>query len=238
MDCCKIEIEGLEVLLKKSQRARRVSIKIKPFEGVCVSVPHRMSFKKAQEFAFQHSDWILKNHLKVQKQEQSLTRFDETTNFSTRHHKLFIEKTDKSSASARIIKDKILIKFPLPEDISTPQNQKFIRDTLVKAWRKEAKEYLPKRTEELAQKHSLKYNDIKIKNLKSRWGSCSSKNNINLSLHLMKLPDELVDYVILHELAHIIHKNHSKNFWNCLETICPKSKYLNKQLREHQIEIY
>ena len=101
----------------------------------------------------------------------------------------------------------------------------------VELLRKKAKEYLPKRIEELAKTHKLKYNKLRIKNVKTIWGSCSSKNNINLNLNLMKLRPELIDYVILHELCHTIEKNHSKKFWNLLEKHLPTAKVLRKELK-------
>ena len=66
----------------------------------------------------------------------------------------------------------------------------------------------------------------------------SYTNNINLNLHLMRLPEALRDYVILHELAHTIEKNHGAGFWRLLENICPGSKHLDKQMKAYRISIY
>jgi hypothetical protein len=113
-----------------------------------------------------------------------------------------------------------------------------IRWGILAAWRKEAKKYLPVRLNELSRKHQLPYNRVIIKNNKSRWGSCSQKDNINLSLHLMRLPDHLIDYILLHELAHTLHKNHGRQFWKSMEKICPNAKSLDKEMRGYRIEIY
>ncbi|MBE7705630.1 MAG: M48 family metallopeptidase [Cyanobacteria bacterium SIG30] len=101
--------------------------------------------------------------------------------------------------------------------------------------RKEAKEYLPKRLDDLANQHGFKYNNLRIKNVRSIWGSCSIKNNINLNLNLMKLDKKLIDYVILHELCHTIEKNHSQKFWNLLEEHLPDAKKLRRELRKTQL---
>ena len=101
--------------------------------------------------------------------------------------------------------------------------------------KEEAKIYLPKRTFSLASQKQIQFQKVSIRNTKTRWGSCSHKNNISLSLHLMKLPYELIDYVILHELAHILVKNHSKEFWETLEKICPNSKELDKKLKNYDL---
>ena len=106
------------------------------------------------------------------------------------------------------------------------------------AWRKEAKKRLPVRLRELSVKFDLPYNKVIIKNNRSRWGSCSDRNNINLSLYLMRLPDQLIDYVLLHELVHTVHKNHSKKFWRHLEKLQPDAKSLDRELKGYRIEIY
>jgi len=104
-------------------------------------------------------------------------------------------------------------------------------------YRKEAQNYLPQRVKELSQEYSFEYKQIKIKNLKRRWGSCSSKNNLNFNLHLMRLPRELIDYVILHELVHTVEKNHGKKFWDLLEKVLPKALFLDKKLKKYKIWI-
>jgi predicted metal-dependent hydrolase len=104
--------------------------------------------------------------------------------------------------------------------------------------RNEAKEYLPDRVAYLAFKNKLKYRNLYLKNMKSQWGSCSYENNINLSLHLMRLPVELIDYVILHELAHTVEKNHSPRFWNLVEKFMPKAKLLDSNLKNYHPELF
>lgn len=103
------------------------------------------------------------------------------------------------------------------------------------AVRKQAHGYLPFRLKELAAKHQLKYGRLSIRNTKTRWGSCSQDNNINLCMHLMKLPLELIDYVLLHELAHTVHKNHSERFWAKLsELLGENAKTIDKKLKKYR----
>ena len=68
--------------------------------------------------------------------------------------------------------------------------------------------------------------------MKSRWGSCSSKNNISLNIGLVNLPIDLQEYVMIHEFVHTMIKNHSSDFWNMLESILPNSKQLNRRLNK------
>ena len=98
----------------------------------------------------------------------------------------------------------------------------------------EAKMKLGKRLCELAKEHKFRYNKVSIRNQRTRWGSCSSKNNISLNMKLLHLPDQLIDYILLHELVHTRVKNHSKDFWNELETVVPNARTVDQQLRKYQ----
>jgi predicted metal-dependent hydrolase len=92
------------------------------------------------------------------------------------------------------------------------------------------------RLEEMAKIHNLKYARASIRNQKTKWGSCSAKNNISLNINLVRLPDELRDYVILHELAHTRFKNHSKKFWAELDKFVGGSaKELSKKLKKYRL---
>ena len=101
--------------------------------------------------------------------------------------------------------------------------------------RKEAKAYLPERLAMFAELYSFNFNQVRIKNNVSNWGSCSRKGNINLNLRLMTLPEDLRDYVILHELCHLRHPNHGKGFHSLLESLCPDHRKKEKELRKYRI---
>ena len=105
---------------------------------------------------------------------------------------------------------------------------------LPKIDKEEAREKLGKRLSELATEHKFRYNKVSIRNQRTRWGSCSSKDNISLNMKLLHLPDQLIDYILLHELVHTRVKNHSKDFWNELETVVPNARTVDKQLRDYQ----
>ncbi len=92
-------------------------------------------------------------------------------------------------------------------------------------------EYLTPRVEYFANKMDLKFSVIKFRKMKSRWGSCSSQRVITLNSELIKVKKELIDYVIVHELAHLVHMNHSKNFHSLVENYLPSSKVLRRELK-------
>lgn len=98
--------------------------------------------------------------------------------------------------------------------------------------KKRAQEYIPKRVEYFANIMSVEYGRITIRNQKTRWGSCSSRGNLNFNCLLMLTPPEAIDYVVVHELCHRKEMNHSKAFWSEVEKIIPDYKQWVKWLKD------
>lgn len=234
----RIQIDGIPITLSRSTKSRRVNITVKPIKGVRISVPSLVSFSRAERVAQDRIDWIRNAVQKMQKYEESITVFNEETNFSTKFHELVILRLSIDAVKTSVKSGKLIICFPIQAEIESEDNQAFIKTSIIKILRKEAKSFLPQRLSELAAIHNLKHEKISIRNAKTRWGSCSYHNNISLNIHLMRLPQHLIDYVILHELAHTVHKNHSQAFWTFLDQICPGAKKLDKSLKEFAIEFY
>jgi predicted metal-dependent hydrolase len=203
-----------------------------------VTVPRFLSFKIAKDFVESNMSWIQNNLHKIQSQEQLLTNFTFGSIFKTKFHSIFIDSTSEKKNT--FLKDNKFIKINISDnhEIQSIESQDYIRNIIEKTLRIEAKSYLPKRVDELAKKHNFTYQKLAIKNTKTRWGSCSFKNNINLSLHLMRLREELIDYVILHELVHTKVKNHSREFWTTLDIHCSKSKSLDRELKNYSLRIF
>ena len=100
-----------------------------------------------------------------------------------------------------------------------------------------ARTLLTMRLNYLARKYGFTYNTLFIRNQRTRWGSCSSRNNISLNMNLVRLPQELRDYVILHELVHTKHKNHSRRFWAEMDKLVGDSKRLRKEMRDDRLGV-
>jgi len=100
-----------------------------------------------------------------------------------------------------------------------------------------AKEIIRDRLSELSQIHGLSFNRSFIRSQKTRWGSCSAKNNINLNIKLINLPGELRDYVIMHELVHTKVKNHGQKFWIEMTKYYPNPKSIDKKLKKYNLEL-
>ncbi|MDI6688777.1 MAG: SprT family zinc-dependent metalloprotease [Desulfobacterales bacterium] len=101
--------------------------------------------------------------------------------------------------------------------------------------RAEAKKKLVDRLNELSGKHGFSYNKVSIRNQKTRWGSCSARNNISLNIKLVRLPGEVIDYVLLHELVHTRIKNHANGFWAELNRLDGDAKGMSKRLNKYKV---
>ncbi len=107
----------------------------------------------------------------------------------------------------------------------------------IHALAQKAMEVLPERTAYFSKKIGVSYGGITIRNQKTRWGSCSSKGNLNFNCLLMLTPPEIQDYVVVHELCHRKEMNHSDRFWKEVEKILPDYKERKAWLKEHGTEI-
>ncbi len=230
------EFSGIgAVQFKKNSRARNINIRIKPFTGVSVSVPRGMSFSRAESFLKQKADWITKNLQKVREYESKVKVYDGSEPLKTRFHEIEVAPANTEKVTVRTNQDHVKVSYPHAFNLSDPVIQTVIRTTLISVYRKEAKAYLPDRLAELAKRYGFCYQRVFIKNHKSRWGSCSAVNNINLNLNLMRLPDDLIDYVLLHELVHTEIKDHSPRFWARVDEVCEDVKLKRKQMREYHL---
>jgi hypothetical protein len=216
-----------------------MKITIKPFKGVQVTLPKSASFESAGKFVVEKQQWIRNSQLKLNRFENKRTIFEKDELFSTRDHVLMLEKHPRATIKTIISQGIIRVAYPDFADIKDNRIQNAIRKAVHQAWRIEAARHLPERINALAQTHGLSFSRLTFRDNKSRWGSCSRDNNINLSIHLIRLPEALGDYVILHELAHTVHKHHQKAFWNFLDEITGgRAKKLDRELNKYSPEIW
>ena len=117
------------------------------------------------------------------------------------------------------------------------EQSKIVSEGFVDIDRAKAKQKLTRRLKHLAEKHGFTYNRVFIRNQKTRWGSCSHKNNISLNMKIARLPEELMDYVILHELVHTRVKDHGNDFWSELNMLVGNGKGMASRLREYGVAL-
>lgn len=231
-----INIEQVgQVSFTINERSRRIRLSIKSDGEIVVSMPSSVLYRDAIRFVESKTDWIVKQQSRIR---AGLTLFAPESCFKTRFHQLAITKGNTDKVYNRLGNGIIQIFIPDRVDHEQPKVQEFIKSTLIDVMRWEAKVYLPKRLNELAVKHGFKYQNVSIKNATTRWGSCSSVNNINLNLHLMRIPEHLIDYVLLHELAHTVVKNHGEKFWLLLEQCYPNARKADKEMNNYRTQTF
>ena len=209
-------IEGLGTIhLTRRKKAKRIIAKFSPDRTIKVTVPYYSSYKKAIHFINENKHEIQNKLKKLSENQKIIT----DKNFQgTKNHLLKLIPEERKTFSCELTDNKIIIRYPGQNDVHNASVQETIRAGITKALRKEAKTYIPEKVKDLAQAHNFSYNRLFLKNVKTIWGSCSGKKNINLNIHLIRLPEHLIDFVILHELCHTVHPNHSRQFWELLQS--------------------
>ena len=229
-------VGSIEII--KSKRTKGMSMKIHPMKGVCISIPSSWSYKTAEEILQKNPFWVNNAFRKLSKSEKKSNPFTENTEFKTKYREVKVNSWIGKDVSYTVKPETISIYYPKDRNVLDRDIQEKIRFIIEEMLRKEAKLYLPERLEFLANQYDFKYSGVSIKNMKSRWGSCTSSNRIKLNLHLLRIPEELCDYVLLHELCHTVHKNHSSKFWNLLASVCIDAKKKDKEMRNYNAEVY
>lgn len=218
---------------KKNKRSKNITIRIKEGGKIQVSMPYHAPYQEAMRVVDQHLNWI-KEQLVQSVQLQAQKKLDWDSKFTILNRLLTVEAYSGQLGQMESTAEKIRLLIPQNWDLQDAEYQQALQKIMIEALRILAKQYLPKRTHYWANYHQIKIGQVRVKNVKTRWGSCSSKGNINLSIHLMLLPAAWIDYVICHELAHIKHPNHSPAFWVHLEQLLPGAKQLDKALNQYR----
>lgn len=148
-------------------------------------------------------------------------------------HKLSVRYTKGDKLVAHTRGQIISIYIPETLQLDSPQAIAAIRKEMQSALRIEAKKYLPHRLKYLAQQLDCEYEKVRFSHASGRWGSCSSSGTISLNIALMKLPHELIDYVLVHELSHTKQMNHSSEFWKLVGKGDPHYKYHRKVMKQY-----
>lgn len=210
----------------RNRRSKNMKISVKPDKSVLISFPFFVSEREVLSFLARNEAWIRKQQDKAIAVRKE---FREGETIPTKFHQVELcsGKTQDVETIGKVVK----IYSP---DFNSEKTRDFLEDILNQVYRYEARKLLPPRLKELAARHGFSYNKVSIRNNKRNWGSCSSQNNISLNLQMMKLPDELIDYILLHELVHTEIKDHSERFWKKLDQITNgRARELAKEVKKY-----
>ena len=190
-----------------------------------VRMPRFASIAEVKKFIWEKRGWIEQKiaEVSVRVNSRSPKKFIAGEEFYYLGEKHPLEITKEQNT-----KLKFNYKFYLPEKARYKAKSLFIN-----WYKKQAKLNIPKRVRWYANLHKLKFASIKISSAERRFGSCTSRGNLNFTWRLILLPLRIVDYVVVHELAHLVHHNHSQRFWSQVEKMLPDYKERRKWLKKN-----
>lgn len=205
------------ITVRRSASSRQVRIRVAPNGTLRASMPPYtpMIFLKK----------LIKNSREELREmiEAATPQLEYTSGQSIgKRHTLLIQ----NGSTTGVARDgtKIIVTLKDGDSLSSGTIAKEIREVVIAALRSEAKEYLTKRLKHISLEMDAHYERVRFSHASSRWGSCSSTGTISLNIALMKLPHTLIDYVIIHELAHTKEMNHSQSFWSIVQQYDPLYK--------------
>ena len=209
----------------KSPRAKRLTLRIDSKDHLAMlSIPPRCTQKQAISFVQQHQEWIIDS---LQKLPQT-QRFTSGLKISLFGKDITIQHAPEKRWGARIENGILYVSG------SSEFTHRRVKDFI----KKQAQKTFLSLSQKLAKKINCQVNDVVIKDTKSRWGSCSSLNNINYNWRLALAPQEVIDYIVAHEVSHLAHQDHSEEFWACVAKLCPNYQKGQNWLKNHGKELY
>lgn len=223
-------VEGLntDVVISRRKGTRSIRIGIKN-DKVMLSVPYGVTEGRALNFLYEKEEWI-KKHIKPKVLLQNGDHIGKSW-------RIVLNRVDSDTIKTRLKTNEININYPETLNENDSEVQNAVRKACERALKQQSERLLPQRLEFISEKLDIDYRNLKIKKLKSRWGSCDNHKNITLNIYLTQLPWELIDYVIIHELAHTKHQHHQKAFWDYMEELMPDYKQHRKALKQMPTDI-
>ncbi|MCK0139497.1 SprT family zinc-dependent metalloprotease [Aliiroseovarius sp. F47248L] len=214
----------VSVILRPSARARRLSLRVSKLDGrVTLTVPHGASRREAVRFVSERADWIRKHLADTMPEQHPIV--GTTLPFLGQPHQI----TEAPIGAARISEGTILVP---PGD---PGKTAARLEALLKH---EARDRLAHASDCYADMVGYKFGRLTLRDTRSRWGSCSSQGNLMYSWRLVMAPEAVLDYVAAHEVAHLVHMDHSPAFWSQVATIYPSYQTPRQWLRDHGASLH
>ncbi|HET8709503.1 MAG TPA: SprT family zinc-dependent metalloprotease [Candidatus Saccharimonadales bacterium] len=216
------------VTVYKRRGSRSIRLTLASDGKVKVTIPAWSSFSAGFSFAKSRQSWIIQNRPVT---ERPLA---EGQAIGKAHRLHFLPDATVSGVSTRTRGSQIIVTFPAYMATHDDAVQIAVQNASHRALKQEATKLLKIRLDELADKYDYNYRSLSVKRLKGRWGSCDQDKNLIFNVYLMQVPWELIDYVIMHELAHTRVMQHGTPFWEEMERHLPDAKHLRKRLGNYR----
>jgi len=217
-------------------RSRRHDVLFKALPGgeTRVYAPSYLPLKQADALVRERMDALLSMHAQLEEQlrENRLRHpVAEGSRICIEGHAYLLERVQGKHVSLKLEGERCILSLPEPE------NEDAVRAALKQALSRRALMRVRERLGEYAPKIGVEFGRVAIRDQKSRWGSCSAKKNLNFNWKLIMAPPEALDYVVIHELCHLIEFNHSARFWGLVEKQMPEYEAWKKWLKAHGSEL-
>ena len=217
----------------QKQKRKTLQLQLIAPYTLLIKSPQNLTVADILIFINKKATWIFEKNCLLQQQLDQKNRLALATDSSIPFMgKQYTLNVIQSSCKPSIKKDSAKISINLYNYTEYEFNR------LIERWYlHQASIILREKTTYWSTKISVTFKNITIKDQKTRWGSCSSLGNINYNWRIIMAPEEIIDYLVIHELCHRIHLNHSKDFWNLVEKFCPSYLLHKKWLKEHSYDL-
>ncbi|BCN93892.1 hypothetical protein THMIRHAM_16770 [Thiomicrorhabdus immobilis] len=225
--------------------ARRKNIAVKQHNGVLVlAVPQSISTKRLNQVLQQNQLWLAKRIDVFMANAPEIFKGLHGESFMLFGQNYMLSWLDVElapSSESLTAKDPLIdlcetsfkAHVYLNPALSEPQKQQHSRQALEQLFKRQAQSYFLPKLDFYAEKMAVKFRSVTVKGYKSRWGSCYSDGRIQFNWRLLQAPEWVIDYVIVHELAHLVHANHSKAFWDLVQKHYPQTPGAKKVIKQH-----
>ena len=222
-----VDKEFGEIKIRKNKLARSVKLSVGVDGSLRASIPYY-----SPEFAVRRLVNGSRDEIRKMLATHNAKNSYQDGDLIGKTHTLFLRKFSGEEIKISNEGNQILVQIPQELAFENPLVQSEVRKTVSKILRKQAKAYLPRRIDFLAEKYGFNFKKLRFSHTGTRWGSCSSSGTISLNIALMNLPHHLIDYVIIHELCHTRQMNHSSKFWQEVEKYCPDYKKYVQEIKQ------
>ena len=211
--------ENYTVLFKN---VKHVGIRVSLDQRVRIVAPNWLPEHHLENILKEREDWIQKHLHRLRIRKQPVPLLDNQILFKGKIFQL--EYRAQCNRTIEIDEEHLMIRAG---------DYYFIKNHQLAWYRNEARKYFERRVQDLAVRNGFHYNKIFIRSQKTRWGSCSKRRNLSFNWKLIKAPLSIIDYLILHELVHTQFMNHSRQYWQKVQTLYPEYKIASKWLKNH-----
>lgn len=209
---------NINVEIKKLKK-KTVSLEIDNRGNLIIRMPINLKKETLDKVIEKRIDWIIQNVNIIKEKNSDL-----------------INREYKEGEEVYYLGNKYVLKYSgfnkINDDKTISLKGESAKEELIALYKQSAYDYIEERVKVFSKYFAIKYKQIKIRDQKRRWGSCSFDNKLFFNYKIIMARDEIIDYLVVHEMCHMIHKNHSKEFWNLVSNIMSNAKNLKTELKQ------